>query len=115
MSARGIVDKDKWINAERLRWATTFGVPMLSPPERMPPDFPANTLPIGRALCVLDSPDQSRLIKALDALFAAYWVDGTATHRPDELASLLRRLFGPAEADKSMFPLPQKSINIQVC
>lgn len=39
-----IVDKGAYMDHERLRWARLFDVPMK---ETTPPDFPANTLPVG--------------------------------------------------------------------
>ncbi|KAL2018048.1 hypothetical protein VTK56DRAFT_1314 [Thermocarpiscus australiensis] len=114
-----IKNKDKWINTERLRWARAFSIPITVP---LPPDFPANTLPIMRALCAIAAADSNnnttsssssgsssgtpspqqepRLPRALDALFARYWVDAAPTHRPEVLRATLARLFGADEAEK---------------
>jgi 2-hydroxychromene-2-carboxylate isomerase len=71
----------------------------------LPPDFPANTLPVMRALCAIAASDtqqqQSRLTRALDALFARHWVDAVATHKPEVLKQTLVGLFGEAETEKS--------------
>ncbi|KAK4180005.1 thioredoxin-like protein [Triangularia setosa] len=89
-------DKDKWINLERLRWATHFSIPMLSP--GLPPDFPAPSLPIMRCLASLSS--TSQLTSALDLLFKKHWADGIATHKPEILKQTLVELFGEEEANK---------------
>ncbi|KAL2144665.1 hypothetical protein VTI28DRAFT_8693 [Corynascus sepedonium] len=99
-----IKNKDVYINTERLRWARHFSVPIIT---GMPPDFPANTLPVMRALCCLEARDaaaadqqQPLLTKALDEFYLQYWGNGAATHRPEVLRQTLASLFGEAEADK---------------
>ncbi|KAK0651335.1 thioredoxin-like protein [Cercophora newfieldiana] len=94
-----ILNKDKWINAERLRWARLFGVPMS---QNLPPEFPANTLGIMRALCALSegAGGQGRLTEALDVLFRAYWVEGKRTFEGDVLRGMLAGIFGEAEAER---------------
>ncbi|KXX73380.1 Glutathione S-transferase kappa 1 [Madurella mycetomatis] len=92
-----IKNKDKWINIERLRWARAFSVPMT---ESLPPDFPAPTLPIMRALAVVAAnPDRSRLTRALDTFFTRHWgPEAAATHKPEVLRETLEGLFGTDEA-----------------
>ncbi|KAL2185346.1 thioredoxin-like protein [Thermothelomyces heterothallicus CBS 203.75] len=118
-----IKNKDTYINTERLRWARHFSVPMTS---GLPPDFPAVTLPIMRALCYLEAQDaqdaaaaaghqqqqqrekeeeeepqkQPRLIRALDEFYLQYWGNAVATHKPGVLKQTLAGLFGEAGADK---------------
>lgn len=77
----------------------------------LPPDFPAPTLPVMRALCAVaattagDDDDegaaQARLVRALDALFARHWAHSAATHRPEELRRTLEGVFGAAETERS--------------
>lgn len=107
-----IKNKDKWIAAERLRWARAFDVPISGD---LPPDFPAPTLPVGRVLCAIaasDDAEQTKLVRALDRLFAAHWVEGLATHRPEVMREVLTGLFGEEEAvgcmffSLSLFPFP---------
>ncbi|GAB1313107.1 hypothetical protein MFIFM68171_03317 [Madurella fahalii] len=92
-----IKNKDKWIGVERLRWARAFSVPMT---EALPPDFPAPTLPIMRALTVIAAnPDQSKLTQALDTFFTRHWgPEAAATHKPEVLKETLEGLFGADEA-----------------
>ncbi|KAK4165089.1 thioredoxin-like protein [Cladorrhinum sp. PSN259] len=92
-----IKNKDIWINKERLRWAQNFNIPMLSP--GLPPDFPAPSLPVMRALCAIQD-DRDKLIKALDVLFKKHWVEGVATHKPEILKQTLEEIFGKEEAEK---------------
>ncbi|SPQ27409.1 70b28f89-15a9-406d-afcc-3876f9c56a10 [Thermothielavioides terrestris] len=96
-----IKNKDKWMSIERLRWARHFGIPMTT---ALPPDFPAPTLPIMRALCVVAAsdpePGQPRLTRALDTFFAQHWAHGAATHKPEVLRATLAGLFGEAEAER---------------
>ncbi len=96
-------DKDAWINAERLRWARHFSIPMTT---GLPPDFPAPSLPIMRVLSAIAAADggadnQARLVQALDVLFSQHWEHAVATHRPEELRATLTGLFGAAEAEMS--------------
>ena len=101
-------DKETWINRERLRWARHFSIPITVP---LPPDFPAPSLPVMRALAAIgtaesesdNSNGQPRLIKALDALFSQHWEHAVATHKPEVLKESLAGLFGAEEAEKSEF------------
>ncbi|KAK4226976.1 thioredoxin-like protein [Podospora fimiseda] len=96
-----IKNKDIWINKERLRWAQHFSIPMISP--GLPPDFPAPSLPVMRALCAIQQTDdksQSKLIKGLDILFHKHWAEGIATHKPEILKQILEELYGKEETEK---------------
>lgn len=77
----------------------------------MPPNFPPNTLPTQRVLAGIEassssqsqqSQSQSAIIAALDALYKAYWVNGTPVHEPAHLRSVLASPLegGEAAADK---------------
>ncbi|KAK3997065.1 thioredoxin-like protein [Cladorrhinum sp. PSN332] len=93
-----VKNKDIWINKERLRWAQHFSIPMLSP--GLPPDFPAPTLPVMRALCAIQALNDgkgSKLTKALEVFFRKHWVEGVATHRPEILKETLKEIFGGEE------------------
>ncbi len=70
----------------------------------LPPDFPAPSLPIMRALsaiAVADEGNQARVVQALDAFFTQHWEHAVATHRPEVLKETLAGLFGADEAEKS--------------
>lgn len=75
----------------------------------MPPDFPALTLPTMRALAVLydesggEGGDQTKLVAALDVLYAATWVERKATHKGDVLREVLGGVLGEGEAGRGMF------------
>ncbi|KAK0740812.1 thioredoxin-like protein [Schizothecium vesticola] len=98
-----IKNKDKYISLERLRWSSAFSIPIAT---EMPPDFPALTLPTMRALAVLYEEgggvdgDQSKLVAALDALYAATWVERRATHKVDVLRGVLGGVLGVEEAER---------------
>lgn len=99
-------DKDKYISLERLRWSSAFSIPIAT---EMPPDFPALTLPTMRALAVLydesggEGGDQTKLVAALDVLYAATWVERKATHKGDVLREVLGGVLGEGEAGRGMF------------
>ncbi|EXJ70742.1 uncharacterized protein A1O5_05732 [Cladophialophora psammophila CBS 110553] len=84
-----IRNKDRWIGAERLRWARQFHVPMS---EGFPRGFPKPTIQVQRFLTSVWMADndakaklerggqqgeqeQATLIRALDALYAALWTE----------------------------------------
>jgi hypothetical protein len=77
----------------------------------VPPDFPAPTLPIMRALCAIAASESSeqqqqqqpRLTKALDTFFSQHWEHAVATHKPEVLRETLAGLFGEGQAEESEF------------
>jgi hypothetical protein len=71
----------------------------------LPPNFPPLTLNIMRALAVLRQMDgnQDRMVRAIDLLFAEYWVRHTPTYQPDVLHTLLEKLLGQEDAGKGMW------------
>ena len=64
------IDKDKWIDIERVRWARLSNIPMN---DEMPDELPPLTPPIIRALYVLTVADSRRetFTKALEAILNA--------------------------------------------
>lgn len=95
-------DKDKWIETERIRWAELFHVPIC---DKTPEGFPPMTLTIMRSLCALTllhpgKEGQGILIKALDALFEAFWISQKSTHERDVLEEILGVVLGREEAQK---------------
>ncbi|KAJ0107831.1 hypothetical protein J7T55_000094 [Diaporthe amygdali] len=97
-----IKNKDKWINNERLRWAKYFNVPIVN---TVPDGFPANTVQVMRTICAVSHlantdqpapspsspPAQQAIIKALDAVFDAYWVKKRDITDKDVIADVLSR------------------------
>lgn len=75
-----IRNKDKWIGAERLRWAHQFHIPMSA---GVPEGFPKPTLHAQRFLTSLSMTHPEQLPKALDALYAAFWTDPNESNLPD--------------------------------
>ena len=107
-----IIDKDKWINIERLRWAKAFCVPIC---DEMPPNFPPLTLHVMRALCAIqhhDGHNQERIVKGLDALFQQYWVNQIPTHQPETLKGILTDIFGTQDAETSTSGMHTSNISL---
>ncbi|KAI0014812.1 HCCA isomerase/glutathione S-transferase kappa [Xylariomycetidae sp. FL0641] len=98
-----IKNKDRWINRERVRWASIFGIPMAA---AMPPDFPPNTVRLMRALSCAPSPDH--LPRALDALYAAFWVRHADVAAPDVFAAILREVWGEAATETALAEAPTR-------
>ncbi|KAK8086139.1 hypothetical protein PG994_001113 [Apiospora phragmitis] len=98
-----IKNKDKWIGQERLRWARAFGVPMK---ETTPANFPPNTLHTMRAVCTLSrqegSESQDKLVRALEALYAAMWTEHAEIAKPDVFGPLLVKVLGEETAGKAL-------------
>lgn len=68
-----IKNKDRWIMAERLRWAKQFQIPMC---ENTPEPFPQATLQTQRALCAVQLLEPGKLTACFEALYQAFWVEG---------------------------------------
>lgn len=70
----------------------------------MPPNFPPLTLPVVRALTVIQQElGSEKLMAALDVLFEEFFVNHAPTHEPAELARVLAGcLGGEAEAKRVM-------------
>ncbi|KAF1838715.1 HCCA isomerase/glutathione S-transferase kappa [Decorospora gaudefroyi] len=95
-----IKNKDKWINAERHRWATHFQIPISATP---PPGFPVNTLNIQRALVSLSLSHPDKLEHAIALFYEAFWVRWDEPTRPEKIHSVLTTVLGSGEeADKVM-------------
>ncbi|USW57602.1 Putative DSBA-like thioredoxin domain, HCCA isomerase/glutathione S-transferase kappa [Septoria linicola] len=69
-----ITNKKDWINLERTRTAKTLRIPIV---DTVPQPFPQATTNTQRALChIYATKSQTELIKALDALYTAFWQKG---------------------------------------
>lgn len=93
-----IRNKGPWINIERLRWSTLFSIPMTP---TLPTGFPILTLQTQRALCALEILDRSKLAVALDALYAAFWVESNSDiGKADRFGPVLQKALGEELASK---------------
>ncbi|TKA75522.1 hypothetical protein B0A49_02821 [Cryomyces minteri] len=91
-----IKNKDKWIDIERLRWASSFRIPMAA---TVPDGFPPLTLSCQRALCALllavpEAQAQEKLTAAFDALYHAFWVERRPIQTPEVLGEVLAKVLG---------------------
>lgn len=78
-----IKNKFPYINKQRARFAKQFNIPIHK--AGAPPNFPAMTLYVQRILAALTiiEPSQDVLVKAVDALYKAYWVEHTDVSKPE--------------------------------
>lgn len=98
-------DKDKWIMVERRRWARYFSVPMIA---ETPPNFPPLTLSVMRAVNAISHlagteqtapAAQAAIVRALDAFYEAYWVQGRVITDKDVVSDVLGKIAGGDEAE----------------
>ena len=83
-----------------MRWSKLFQVPML---DQSPAGFPPLTLLTMRALCAVTAlKDHETLVKCLDELYPAYWVEGKKTNEKDVLFECLSKVLGQATASNGM-------------
>lgn len=93
-------DKDKWINIERVRWAKAFSIPIA---DQTPDGFPPSTIACQRALTALTlSPHKSKLVNALDALYATFWIDRKPIQNPEIVIAAMAKAVGEHDA-KELF------------
>ena len=88
------LDKDKWIDIERKRWAKAFKIPIS---EDTPKPFPQPTLNTQRALCAIEISHPDKLSDAFASLYQAFWVEGKTIGKPEAIAPALQKVFGEAE------------------
>ncbi|KAI9370321.1 thioredoxin-like protein [Aspergillus egyptiacus] len=90
-----IKNKDKWINAERTRWARYFNVPVS---DKTPENFPPMTLGVQRALTAISVKSPSQLAVATDAIWQGFWVNGNVkATQPEGFIPILEKTLGQAE------------------
>jgi hypothetical protein len=83
--------------------------------EEAPDGFPPRTLTMMRALCALTllrpgDEGQKSLVSCLDALFAAYWVEGRQTSDQYILTEEFTRVLGAEDTGKSELRLSPESV-----
>lgn len=74
-SLTSALDKDKWIDVERRRWAKYFSVPIC---DNTPEGFPPRTLAVQRALSVVSQKDPAKLPSVIEALYHSFWVQSNS-------------------------------------
>lgn len=99
MLIRNFLDKDKWINTERIRWTKYFNVPISKDP---PPGFPVNTLPIQRALVSLSISHPQSVESAISLFYENTWVQWSEPTKPENLLAILRTIVGSDEEAKKV-------------
>ncbi|KAK4499906.1 hypothetical protein PRZ48_008092 [Zasmidium cellare] len=86
-----ILNKDKWINAERLRWCKKFNIPIA---EQTPSPFPQSTVNTQRALIYIWLKHPDLLPQSLDALYHAFWVQRKTIGKVEVIAEALGPVLG---------------------
>jgi 2-hydroxychromene-2-carboxylate isomerase len=90
-------DKDKWINAERLRWCKYFNIPMST---NSPPGFPNNTISVQRTLASLELSHPQSLPQAINLFWESFWVHWNDPMKPENLHAIVRTVVGSDEEAK---------------
>lgn len=80
------IDKNKYIEKERRRWAHYFNIPIV---QTAPEGFPPRTLSTQRALCAISLKHPDKLVPAFETLYHLFWVEGNPNIAQPEC-------FGPA-------------------
>ncbi|KAH7072811.1 thioredoxin-like protein [Paraphoma chrysanthemicola] len=94
-----ITNKDKWVDAERLRWSKYFSIPMTT---GTPPGFPVNTLPIQRTLASLSLSHPHSLPQAIELFWQNFWVHWNDPLKPENLQAIVRTIVGSDEEAKKV-------------
>ncbi|KAL5121838.1 hypothetical protein ACEQ8H_000053 [Pleosporales sp. CAS-2024a] len=89
-----IKNKDKWIEAERLRWCKYFNIPMST---NSPPDFPNNTLSVQRTLAALELSHPQSVSQAIALFWESFWVHWNDPMKPENLLAIVRTVVGSEE------------------
>ncbi|KAH3916106.1 glutathione S-transferase kappa [Parastagonospora nodorum] len=94
-----IKNKDKWIDAERLRLCKYFNVPMS---QNTPPGFPINTIAIQRALASLEISHPQSMPQAIGLFWENFWVQYNDPMKPENLSAIVRTIVGSEEGAKKV-------------
>jgi 2-hydroxychromene-2-carboxylate isomerase len=85
--------KRRWMLTDMQRWAQRIGTTI-----RPNPHFPVNTLAMMRAAVAMQMQGEDRLLRYLDAVYPAMWVDARDMQDPAVVAAVLRGAgFDPPE------------------
>jgi len=96
------IDKAKWIDIERLRWAQYFNIPMSS---SFPPGFPINTISLQRVLVALSISHPQSVTSAISLFYQNFWVHYSEPTKPENLLALLKTLVGSEEEAKKVLEM----------
>ncbi|KAL5398432.1 hypothetical protein PMIN06_006560 [Paraphaeosphaeria minitans] len=89
-----IKNKDKYINAERVRWSSLLKIPISQSP---PPGFPTNTIHIQRVLTTLSLSHPAALPAALALFWQSYWVHWNDPSTEENILVILRTIVASEE------------------
>lgn len=89
-----LADKDRWINAERMRWAKYFNIPVS---KHAPRGFPINTLPIQRVLTSLSLSHPQSVESAIALFYENFWVHYNEPAKPENTLAIIRTIVGSDE------------------
>jgi 2-hydroxychromene-2-carboxylate isomerase len=76
--------KGRWMFGDLARWARRYGVPLV-----FNPHFPLMTLGLMRAAVVMQTQQPEQLVRFIEAIFRAAWVDGRNLGESDVVAQVL--------------------------
>lgn len=85
------IDKDKFVNRDRLRWARLYDIPTQ---KEMPPGFPKNTIPVQRALTAIILSQPAKLEETFRVLYHASFAEHLDVVDKDVLHELLSKVLG---------------------
>ena len=82
--------KGRWMGQDMARWAQRYGVPFL-----FNPHFPINTLTLMRGAVGVQMKRPELLIRYMDAVFNALWVQARDLGQASEVAALVEAALAP--------------------
>ncbi|KAJ5106418.1 hypothetical protein N7456_003093 [Penicillium angulare] len=89
----GHEDKLQWIQGERLYWSHRFGVPVT---EAVPEGFPASTIDIQTALCLVAEEAPETLAKISAKLYHVFWAEAdTKITTPERFLAVIENETNP--------------------
>ncbi|KAH7401940.1 thioredoxin-like protein [Phaeosphaeria sp. MPI-PUGE-AT-0046c] len=94
-----VKNKDKWINAERIRWCSYFKIPVS---KTTPPGFPVNTISIQRTLVSLSLSHPQSLPQAISLFYENFWAHWNEPTKPENLQAIVRTVVGSDEEAKKV-------------
>ncbi|GAM89215.1 hypothetical protein ANO11243_072520 [Dothideomycetidae sp. 11243] len=93
------LDKDKWINKERVRWAAYCNAPIAT---TAPEGFPPNTISVQRALTAIEMSAPENLAPAFQHLYQTFWVERNPVQDPQVFGAAIGKAMGDEGATKKI-------------